>query len=339
MDLWEANKEATAFTAHPCSVDKLYRCEGAECKTICDMPGCDFNSYRLGAHKFYGPGEEFAVNTLKPFTIVTQFITADGTDTGDLSEIRRFYVQDGRRIENSKATLDGLQNQSSLSDSSCALDKRVFGETDTTGRFGGMKQMGDAIGRGMTLVLSLWDDGESNMHWLDSRDPVWEDPGRPGVLRGPCSTDVGNPNYVRSHFSAAYVDYYNFKYGELDSTTKGESLHGPAPGHDEKPVARTKGESPHRLAQRHEEKPVATSGRCCYGGCTGICKGPESWCAKSQGNCEGACNGQWCPATVSLGQVTRHRQLRGSDHVFFQKLLRFTRGKASSPGHQTSVEL
>merc|ERR1719410_2642517 len=223
MDLWEANKEATAFTAHPCSVDKLYRCEGAECKTICDMPGCDFNSYRLGAHKFYGPGEEFAVNTLKPFTIVTQFITADGTDTGDLSEIRRFYVQDGRRIENSKATLDGLQNQSSLSDSSCALDKRVFGESDTTGRFGGMKQMGDAIGRGMTLVLSLWDDGESNMHWLDSKDPVWANPQKPGVLRGPCAIDVGNPNFVRSHYSSAFVDYYNFKYGELGSTTSVQS--------------------------------------------------------------------------------------------------------------------
>merc|ERR1719410_2846359 len=223
MDLWEANKKATAFTAHPCAVDQLYRCEGAECKTICDMPGCDFNSYRMGAHSFYGPGRQFEVNTLKPFTIVTQFITADGTDTGDLSEIRRFYIQDGKRIENSKATLDGLQNQSSLSDSSCALDKRVFGETDTTGRFGGMKQMGDAIGRGMTLVLSLWDDGESNMHWLDSKDPVWANPQKPGVLRGPCAIDVGNPNFVRSHYSSAFVDYYNFKYGELGSTTSVQS--------------------------------------------------------------------------------------------------------------------
>ena len=35
-------------------------------------------------------------------TIVTQFITTDGTDNGDLKEMRRFYVQDGRRIANSK---------------------------------------------------------------------------------------------------------------------------------------------------------------------------------------------------------------------------------------------
>merc|ERR1712137_1291993 len=154
-------------------VDKPYKCHGAECKTICDMPGCDYNSYRMGAHNFYGPGANFEVNTLKPFTIVTQFITADGTDEGDLSEIRRFYVQDGKRIENSKATWSGLNNQSSLTDESFSLDKKVFGETkDSTAEFGGLKQMGEAIGRGMTLVLSLWDDGESHMHWLDSMDPV-----------------------------------------------------------------------------------------------------------------------------------------------------------------------
>merc|ERR1712232_788064 len=184
------------------------------------MPGCDFNPYRLGAHSFYGPGRRFAVNTLKPFTIVTQFITEDGTDTGDLSEIRRFYIQDGKRIENSRAALGGLHNHSSLSDASCTLDKTIFGEKrDTTREFGGMKQMGAALGRGMTLVLSLWDDGETNMNWLDSKDPVGDNAQKPGVLRGPCSTDVGSPQFVRSHHSDAYVEYYNIKYGELGSTT------------------------------------------------------------------------------------------------------------------------
>lgn len=32
-------------------------------------------------------------------TVVTQFITTDGTDNGDLKEIRRYYVQNGRRID------------------------------------------------------------------------------------------------------------------------------------------------------------------------------------------------------------------------------------------------
>merc|ERR1712151_1489338 len=111
MDLWEANRAATAYTAHPCSLDSSYRCEGEECDVQCDKPGCDFNSYRMGDRGFYGPGSEYALNSLKPFTIVTQFLTADGTDSGDLSEIRRFYMQDGKRIDNSKATWEGLRGR------------------------------------------------------------------------------------------------------------------------------------------------------------------------------------------------------------------------------------
>ena len=47
---------------------------------------------------FYGRGEEYAVNTLKPMTVVTQFLTTDGTDTGDFSEMRRHYIQDGKIV-------------------------------------------------------------------------------------------------------------------------------------------------------------------------------------------------------------------------------------------------
>jgi cellulose 1,4-beta-cellobiosidase len=318
MDLWEANKKATAFTAHPCAVDQLYRCEGAECKTICDMPGCDFNSYRMGARDFYGPGAHYALNTLKPFTIVTQFITVDGSDHGDLSEIRRFYIQDGKKIENSKATLKGLGNQSSLSDKSCAVDKEVFGEENTLSKFGGMKQMGEAIGRGMTLVLSLWDDGASRMHWLDSNDPAGESPEKPGVARGPCPEGAGDPSYVRSHHANAFVDYFNFKYGELGSTSlRQASPPGQAPASPQAPS------SPPAPVP-----PVGSTGRCCYGGCSGHCKDSSSWCSQSRDNCEGSCSGEWCVAAM-LSQVRQHRQLRGKDHMFIQKLRRFSVSKAS----------
>ena len=40
-------------------------------------------------------------------TVVTQFITSDGTDNGDLVEIRRLYVQDGKVIDNSFVALPG----------------------------------------------------------------------------------------------------------------------------------------------------------------------------------------------------------------------------------------
>lgn len=34
----------------------------------------------MGNHSFYGPGK--IVDTASKFTVVTQFITADGTDSG-----------------------------------------------------------------------------------------------------------------------------------------------------------------------------------------------------------------------------------------------------------------
>jgi cellulose 1,4-beta-cellobiosidase len=57
----------------------------------------------MGDMEFYGTGK--TVDTSKPFTIVTQFVTADGTDTGALSAINRFYVQGGKVIPNSAGKL------------------------------------------------------------------------------------------------------------------------------------------------------------------------------------------------------------------------------------------
>ena len=56
----------------------------------------------MGDKTYYGPGVNFKIDTTKPVTVVTQFITSDGTDTGDLIEMRRFYVQGGVKIQNSK---------------------------------------------------------------------------------------------------------------------------------------------------------------------------------------------------------------------------------------------
>lgn len=79
---------------------------------ICDKDGCDFASYRMNDKTFFGPGAEYQVDTTRPFTVVSQFITTDGTDNGDLKEFRRFYVQDGRRIANSKVSISPSTCQS-----------------------------------------------------------------------------------------------------------------------------------------------------------------------------------------------------------------------------------
>lgn len=78
----------------------------------CDTGGCDFNSYRMGNTTFYGHNQLDIINTNKPITVVTQFITADGTDTGNLIEIKRKYIQDGVEFENSASTIPGVTGNS-----------------------------------------------------------------------------------------------------------------------------------------------------------------------------------------------------------------------------------
>jgi hypothetical protein len=50
------------------------------------------NLNRNGINDFYGVGSGFKIDTSKSFTVVTQFITNDGTDNGDLVEIKRFWI-------------------------------------------------------------------------------------------------------------------------------------------------------------------------------------------------------------------------------------------------------
>ena len=53
----------------------------------------------MGDQEFYGTSK--TVDSSKVFTIVTQFVTVDGTNTGALKQINRFYVQNGKVIPNS----------------------------------------------------------------------------------------------------------------------------------------------------------------------------------------------------------------------------------------------
>lgn len=41
-----------------------------------------------------GAGDGYTVDTARPVRVVTQFVTTDGTDRGELKEIRRMYLQD-----------------------------------------------------------------------------------------------------------------------------------------------------------------------------------------------------------------------------------------------------
>merc|ERR1712039_353456 len=164
-----------------------------------------------------------------------------------------------------------------------------------------MKQMGEALARGMTLVLSLWDDADSQMRWLDSTQPADSSPSTPGAARGPCPVTGGD---VRQQHADAWVEYFNVKYGELDSTVNPTTA--PTPPAPTPPAPPT----------------PAQPATCCWGGCGAnacSCAEAGSWCVESRDNCEGGCRGQWCVAP-GLGQVKRHRMLRG-EHVMLQSFV------------------
>ncbi|KKY21377.1 putative glycosyl hydrolase family 7 protein [Diplodia seriata] len=224
MDIWEANSISSAYTPHSCSNVAAHSCNGDDCGGTysetryagdCDPDGCDFNSYRQGVTDFYGPG--MTVDTNSPITVVTQFITDDGTASGTLSEIKRFYVQGGSVIPNSESTIAGVSGNS-ITAEYCDAQKSVFGDNTSFQDKGGMASMSQALNAGMVLVMSVWDDHHSNMLWLDSSYPLDADVSKPGVARGTCSTDSGKPEDVEVENADASVVYSNIKVGDLNST-------------------------------------------------------------------------------------------------------------------------
>ncbi|KAF7908625.1 uncharacterized protein EAF01_004380 [Botrytis porri] len=223
FDVWEANSMAQALTPHVCTVDSQTACTGDDCVSntgVCDGDGCDFNPYRMGNTTFYGSG--MTIDTTKPFSVVTQFITDDGTETGTLTEIKRFYVQGDVVYEQPSSDISGVSGNS-ITDDFCAAQKTAFGDTDYFTKNGGMAAMGKKMADGMVLVLSIWDDYNVNMLWLDSDYPTNKDASTPGVSRGSCAADSGVPATVEAASGSAYVTFSSIKYGPIGSTFKAPS--------------------------------------------------------------------------------------------------------------------
>lgn len=204
MDLWEANAVATALTPHACNVTGLYQCSGAACGAdgVCDKSGCGFNPYGLGDHSYYGYHD--TVDTTKPFTVVTQFLTSDNTTEGSLTEIRRLYVQNDTVIQNAQVTFDG-SSLDSITTSYCKASSASFQQR------GGLTQMGNALGRGMVLIFSIWNDNSAYMNWLDSG------------TAGPCNSTQGNPALIEAQDPSTSVTFSDVKIGDIGSTYKSNS--------------------------------------------------------------------------------------------------------------------
>ena len=195
MDIWEANAISNAFTTHGCLQDGPYTCPSGGCSGQCDSGGCGFNPYSQGAKTFYGPGN--TIDTNKPFTVVTQFITDSGTTTGNLVQINRLYVQNGVVIKNSVSSATGAN---SITSAFC--EATGASGWQNTGR---MVPLTKSFTTGLVLAISLWDDPSPNgMSWLD---------GYPNA--GTCT---GGVNTTLPSVSAIFS---NIKFGDIGSTYSG----------------------------------------------------------------------------------------------------------------------
>ncbi|KAI9985920.1 hypothetical protein PInf_024711 [Phytophthora infestans] len=138
----------------------------------------NFNPYRMGLKKFYGRGKSYDIDTTRPFSVITQFITDDDTETDD------------RVVVNPASTWATLNGTDSITDAMCNSSKALFNDHPYV--MGGLAQLSKQIVGGMTLVMSIWVDYGSNMTWLDSFK-TGEDPKDPGALRGDCPNPGGDP--------------------------------------------------------------------------------------------------------------------------------------------------
>ncbi|KAK0640704.1 concanavalin A-like lectin/glucanase domain-containing protein [Cercophora newfieldiana] len=210
MDIWEANSRATVFTPHTCAGIGSFLCSGDEClrtamgSGVCDKNGCGINPYGLGNMRFYGPG--LTVDSSRPFTVVTQFVSSDGTANGELSEIRRVYVQDGRVIPTPAETTDPSLGELDGFDGAITQEYCQAKNSSDFLRLGGMRGMGESLKRGMVLIFSIWNSEGDFMEWLDSED------------NGPCNATEGDPANIVRNMPEVSVTFSNVRWGDIGST-------------------------------------------------------------------------------------------------------------------------
>jgi cellulose 1,4-beta-cellobiosidase len=224
IDVWESNAHSFAFTPHGCEAghNEYHICEvdvGASCGGTysedryggyCDANGCDYNPYRMGNQDFYGEG--LAVDTTKPFTVVTQF---------ENNSLRQFFIQDGARIDIPTPTWEGLPDSNEITPELCDNLFSVFSEdTDRYTDVGAWPALNEGLALPQVLVMSIWADAYANMLWLDGVWPREADASEPGVARGNCPADSGVPDEVIAAHPDAHVTWSNIRFGPIGSTTE-----------------------------------------------------------------------------------------------------------------------
>ncbi|KAF8180139.1 cellobiohydrolase I [Pholiota molesta] len=200
------------------------------------------------------------------FTVVTQFLTDDGTATGTLSEIRRIYVQNGVVIQNSNVNIPGMSSSyNSITDQYCTDQKTAFGDTTSFQDKGASRtcpwpwpaEWCSSSPFGMTTPSTC--SGSTPTTPPPPRPPPWCCRGLvpPPPVFLPIETSDAN----------ASVTYSNIKFGDINSTftgTGGTGTTGPTT---------TAGPTPTTT----NPAPAATQSK--YGQCGGIGYNGPTVCA------------------------------------------------------------
>lgn len=161
------------------------------------------NPYKMGFPRYYGRGDEFTVDTTRPFTVVTQF-NADESDPTTMVSYTRLYVQDNVVIEMPSVTVGGTP-QNIMDDAYCTATNAS--EYMRLGATEGMGASMDAD-RGMVLVFSLWWDDSTYMAWLDGASSG----------AGPCNATEGNPTVIQATEPDTQVTFSNIRWGDMGAT-------------------------------------------------------------------------------------------------------------------------
>jgi hypothetical protein len=292
MDIMEANTQAQQYTTHACidtcgSYSEASACKGTgHPSTVCDQSGCGLNPFRYGPGTtynvetnhvdWYGPSAKFQLDSSKPFTVVTQFHTSDDM----LTNISRFYIQSGKRIDlpplyvlpPTDGSHMGAFSEPQITDHFCS---DIYDRWDGNAKNTPLTQMGKNMENGMVLAMSAWYAKESytngkpqgtqtGMSWLDGVNNWGK-----FIKAGPChlsTTDAAGPYYAT---------FSEIRIGAIGTTVP------PLPPSPTPPTP--------------PPPPAPTVGKCCYGGCTSNNCAATGFCAESKAHCEGNCNGKWCP--------------------------------------------
>lgn len=110
-------------------------------------------------------------------------------------------MQDNELISSAVVNIAGPPKINFMNDELCAATG-----ADEFMRLGGMTGMGEAMSRGMVLVMSIWWDQGGNMNWLDQGNS------------GPCNATEGNPTSIVKVEPNPEVTFSNIRIGEINST-------------------------------------------------------------------------------------------------------------------------